>query len=57
MNKYLNAVIAPPMIQSQLARLLAVVFLLFYCIPSHADMVIVSPKDEVSFINNKIDEL
>ena len=45
------------MIQSQLARLLAVLFLLFCCIPSHADMVIVSFQDEVSFINNKIDEL
>ena len=46
-----------PMIQSHLARLLAVLLLLFCCLPSHAGMILVSPGDEASSINKKINEL
>ena len=45
------------MIQCCLARLLAVLYLLMSCLPSHAGMVMVSPGDEASSINKKINEL
>ena len=45
------------MIRSHSAAFLAIIFMLFYCLTTQAEMVIVSPQDQVNSINEKINEL